>query len=375
MKRVKLAIVRQRYNPYGGAERFVARALPALERAGLEATLIARSSEGWGARRMLRIDPFHVGSLWRDWSFARAARAAWRREAFDVVQSHERIPGCDVYRAGDGVHRRWLELRRAAAGPLERLGIALNPYHRYVCRAEKRMFEHARLRAVICNSRMVQDQIKRGFRIAPEKLHVIYNGVDLEHFHPRLRESLRGAARAELGCAPRDTLFLFVGSGFARKGLGAAIDALAQAANDAFWLAVVGEDREKRRFMEQAQRAGLERRVRFLGAREDVRPYYAAADCFILPSRYDPFPNTVLEALAMGLPAIVSSRCGAAEVVQHGKGGWICDPDDAAGIARLMHEADRALRSPDAIAAARATAERFGIDAMASKLAQLYGSI
>jgi UDP-glucose:(heptosyl)LPS alpha-1,3-glucosyltransferase len=375
MKSLKLAVVRQRYNPYGGAERFVARALPALERAGVEATLISRSAAGWGARRMLRVNPFHVGNLWRDWSFARAARAAWRREAFDVVQSHERIPGCDVYRAGDGVHRRWLELRRAAAGPLERLGIALNPYHRYVCSAEKRMFEHGRLRAVICNSRMVQDQIKRGFRIAPEKLHVIYNGVDLEYFHPRQRESLRGAARAELGCAPRDTLFLFVGSGFARKGLGAAIDALAQAANDSFWLLVVGEDREAGRFTEQAARAGLGRRVRFLGAREDVRPYYAAADCFILPSRYDPFPNTVLEALAMGLPAIVSSRCGAAEVVQHGKGGWICDPDDAPGIARLMHEADRALRSPDAMAAARATAERFGIDAMAAKLAELYGSL
>ncbi len=375
MKRVKLAVVRQRYNPYGGAERFVSRALPALERAGVEATLISRNATGWGARRMLRVDPFHVGNLWRDWSFARAARAAWRREAFDVVQSHERIPGCDVYRAGDGVHRRWLELRRAAAGPLERLGIVLNPYHRYVCRAEKRMFEHARLRAVICNSRMVQDQIKRGFRIAPEKLHVIYNGVDLEQFHPRRRESLRGAARTELGCSPRDTLFLFVGSGFARKGLGAAIDALAQAANDSFWLLVVGQDREERRFTEQARRAGLGNRVRFLGAREDVRPYYAAADCFILPSRYDPFPNTVLEALAMGLPAIVSSRCGAAEVVQHGKGGWICDPDDVPGIARLMHEADRALRSPDAIAAARATAERFGIDAMAAKLAELYGAL
>ena len=100
---MRLAIVRQRYTPYGGAERFIARALPALERAGAEVTLIAREAQGWGARRVLRVDPFHIGKVWRDWSFARAARAAWRREGFDVVQSHERIPGCDVYRAGDGV--------------------------------------------------------------------------------------------------------------------------------------------------------------------------------------------------------------------------------------------------------------------------------
>src|SRR2546423_15474246 len=101
---MRLAIVRQRYNPFGGAERFVSRALSALERAGAEVTLITRAAEGWGARRVLKVDPFHVGKLWRDWSFARAAAAAWRRSSFDVVQSPERIPGCDVYRAGAGAH-------------------------------------------------------------------------------------------------------------------------------------------------------------------------------------------------------------------------------------------------------------------------------
>ena len=372
---MKIAVVRQRYNPYGGAERFVERALPALERAGAEVTLICRKSAGWNARRTLKVNPFHLGNVWRDWSFARAARAAWRRGGFDVVQSHERIPGCDVYRAGDGVHQRWLELRRGAGGWMERIGIALNPYHRYVCKAEREMFEHPRLRAVICNSAMVRDEVKQGFRVAPEKLHVIYNGVDLEHFHPRHAEPLRGRTRAELGCRPRDTLFLFVGAGFARKGLAAAIDALARTGNPALWLLVVGRDRDEQRFQSLARGAGLEGRVRFLGPKQDVRPLYAAADCFILPSRYDPFPNTVLEALAMGLPAIVSSHCGAAEVVTHGRGGWICRPDDPDGIARLMLEADAALRQPGQQAAARATAEKFGIDAMAAKLVELYQSL
>ncbi len=367
---MKVAIVRQRYNPYGGAERFVARALPALERSGAELTLISRSAEGWGARRVVRVDPFFIGNLWRDWSFARAARAAWRRVGFDVVQSHERIPGCDLYRAGDGVHRRWLELRRAAAGFLERLGMALNPYHRYVCGAEKRMFEHPRLRAVICNSRMVRDEIQRAFRVAPEKLHVIYSGVDLEHFHPRLGEPLRGKTRAELGCRPRDTLFLFVGSGFARKGLDAAIAALSKT-DESLWLVVVGRDRDELRYRNLSGTLN----VRFLGGKEDVRPYYAAADCLVLPTRYDPFPNTVLEAFAMGLPAIVSTRCGAAEIVEPGVNGWVCEPDDPTGLARLMRTADQALRSGRQGQAARATAERFGIEGMAGQLAELYGSL
>lgn len=374
-RRLRVAVVRQRYSSYGGAERFVARALQALERAGAEVTLIARSEKGWGARRVLRVDPPYAGSLWRDWSFARGARAAWRRDSFDVVQSHERIPGCDLYRAGDGVHRRWLDLRRAAAGPLERLGIALNPYHRYVCGAEKRMFEHPRLRAVICNSRMVRDEIQRAFRIAPEKLHLIYNGVDLDHFHPGHRGEMRGALRAELGCRPRDTLFLFVGSGFSRKGLAAAIDALAACKNDSLWLLVAGKDGDQARYAERARAAGVSGRVRFLGPRDDVRPIYAAADCFVLPSRYDPFPSTALEAMAMGLPAIVSSRCGAAEIIEPGANGWVCEPDDVAGIAKLMHEADGAARDERAAKAARATAERFGIDAMAAKLSDLYAAL
>jgi len=194
-------------------------------------------------------------------------------------------------------------------------------------------------------------------------VRVIYNGVDLEHFHPKHRERLRGAARAEIGCGPRDTVFLFVGSGFSRKGLDAAIEAVSQGS---FWLAVVGKDNYTHRIPE---------RVKFLGGREDVRPYYAAADCFVLPSRYDPFPNTVLEAMAMGLPAIVSSRCGAAEVIEHGVNGWICQPDDVQGIARLMQEADRAIGNARMGQAARATAERFGIDAMAKQLVDLYASL
>jgi UDP-glucose:(heptosyl)LPS alpha-1,3-glucosyltransferase len=372
---VRVALVRQRYNPYGGAERFIERALPALERAGAELTLIARRAEGWGARRFLAVDPFHIGNTWRDASFARAAREAWRAGGFDLVQSHERIAGCDVYRAGDGVHAEWLDIRRASAGALERIGIALNPYHRYVCAAERAMFEHPRLRAVICNSKMVRDEIQRRFRVAPGKLPVIYNGVDLDHFHPHHRAALRAPARAALGVADGEVLFLFVGSGFARKGLDAAIGALAACGDAPFRLAAAGRDRDAARFAALAASLGLGGRLRLLGGRDDVRPLYAAADCFILPTRYDPFPSTALEALAMGLPAIVGRRSGAAEILRHGEGGWICEPGDIPGLARLMREAAQAAGDPSAGAAARAAAEGYGIDDMAGKLTDLYANL
>jgi UDP-glucose:(heptosyl)LPS alpha-1,3-glucosyltransferase len=379
-ERLRVAIVRQRYNPYGGAERIIERALPALERNGVELTLITRRADGWGSPRVLAVDPFYLGSAWRDASFARAARAAWESAGFDLVQSHERIAGCEVYRAGDGVHAEWLDIRRAAAGSFERLGIALNPYHRTICAAERRMFAHPALRAVVCNSAMVRGEIERRFGVAPQKLHVIYNGVDLDYFHPRHREALREAARAELGAGAKDFLFLFVGSGFWRKGLDAAIAALAACGDASFRLAVAGRDSDAMRYAAQAAAAGLGDRLRLLGGRDDVRRLYAAADCFILPTRYDPFPNTALEALAMGLPAIVGRRSGAGEILRAGENGWICEPGDVAGLAKLMREAARGAgdgltRNAAASAAARSTAELYGIDAMARKLTDLYSQL
>ena len=121
---MRVAIVRQRYNPFGGAERFIERALPALERSGVDIALIARSwqggATGWQGRKLVLVDPFYVGNVWRDRSFARAATQAWSGGGYDLVQSHERIPGCDLYRAGDGVHAEWLAIRGAASGAIIR---------------------------------------------------------------------------------------------------------------------------------------------------------------------------------------------------------------------------------------------------------------
>jgi len=74
-------------------------------------TLVCRQWSGAPKYPVLTCNPFHVGRLWRDWSFARCVQRALARERFDLVQSHERIPGCAIYRAGDGVHATWLELR------------------------------------------------------------------------------------------------------------------------------------------------------------------------------------------------------------------------------------------------------------------------
>ncbi len=371
---MEIGIVRQRYTPYGGAERFVAEALAALRREGTALTLYTRAWPGGdGGFSPVVCNPFYLGSVWRDWGFARAVRAQWATRRPDLIQSHERIAGCDVFRAGDGVHRVWLEQRARSMGPLGRLGLALNPYHHYTLGAEARLFADPALRAVICNSALVRDQIHSLFGVAEARLHLIRNAVDTTRFAPELREHRR-QFRDALGIPVDATVFVLVGSGYRRKGVAQAIAALGALPPDA-WLVVAGKDKSLPRYEALAARAGVRARVRLLGAQQDVRPVLGAADAFVLPTVYDPLPNACLEAMAAGLPVITSDQCGAAELLGEPRAGFVCDANDVPAISRAMSALmDPGLRATMG-ASARAAVLPLTPGAMAAQLLALYRTL
>lgn len=370
---MKLAIVRQKYTPFGGAERFVERALSALIGRGLDVTIITRQWRGEKQedRRIRLCNPFHLGRLWRDAGFSRSVRQIVASGAFDLVQSHERIPGCHIYRAGDGVHATWLELRARTQSRLAALFTRWHPWHRYILRAESRMFHHPDLRAVICNSWMVKDDIVKRFGVAPEKLHVIHNGVDLAYFHPGLRVEHRDRIRDELDIPAHAKVVLFVGSGFERKGLSPLLKALAGLED--VHLLVVGKDRASARAKALAASLGLSARIHFLGARTDVRPFYGAADVFALPTLYDPFPNAVLEALACGLPVLTTPGSGAAELVNN-HCARVVDALDSDSQSRALTEL-LAIPLDISALAARQRAETCGTEDMVKQLLALYSGL
>jgi UDP-glucose:(heptosyl)LPS alpha-1,3-glucosyltransferase len=369
-----IAVIRQRYTAFGGAERFLEKALDALVAEGAQLTAIARAWPTQTGVRVLRCNPPYLGRLWRDRSFARCVCARVADGGFDLVQSHERIACCDVYRAGDGVHREWLRQRARVLGPLGWLSQTLSPYHRYVLQAEGRLFASPRLAAVICNSEMVKRELAAHFGYPAERVHVIYSGVDAARFHPGLRAQHRAEVRARHGIAADATLLLFVGSGFLRKGLQPLLVAMASLPPDTY-LAIVGKDRQTARYRRLARRLGIDRRVQFLGPQREVAPYYGAADVFVLPTLYDPFPNAVLEAMAAGLPVVTGTKSGASDIVREGENGFICDPLHRAALV----DAIRRLLDP---AVQRACGQRahetvlpLTIDRMAQRLLDVYRTI
>lgn len=370
---VKIALIRQRYTAFGGAERFVERALAALKAQGAEVTVVTREWTKSSNNNLSLCNPFFLGRIWRDWSFGKCA-CGITQHRFDLVQSHERLPCADIYRAGDGVHREWLNQRRRVLSNLQRIWLAINPYQRYVLHAESKLYASPLLKAIICNSYMVKEEIRRHFDLPEHQLHVVYNGIDTGAFAPALAKQHRSNIRRQLGIPVNAPVFLFIGSGYERKGLRQALLSFAQQA-DSTHLIIVGKDKHEPRYRRLAASLGVEGRAHFLGSQKEVLPYYGAADACVLPTLYDPFPNVALEAMATGLPLLTSSKSGAAEIVQEGVNGFICDALDTTTLARNMQQLCDPARASSMGIAARASAEKLGLEEMGVQLLAIYTSL
>jgi UDP-glucose:(heptosyl)LPS alpha-1,3-glucosyltransferase len=232
---------------------------------------------------------------------------------FDVLLSLERVWRCDVYRAGDGVHRAWLERRDEIAGPLQKLSRLLNRKHSAALSLEKSLFGKGGAQRVIANSCMVKEEIIRFHGFPAEKIEVIYNGVPLQSL--QRSEDDRTITRKAFELAENDIAVLFAGSGWERKGLRFAIEAVERQDKRIKFL-VAGRG-DARKFPSS--------RARFLGIVREMPSLYIAADIFLLPTIYDPFSNACLEALAAGRPVITTRGNGFSEIIETGRHGTIVD--------------------------------------------------
>lgn len=371
---MKLAIICRPFVFHGGLENATAGLIGELVRQGHEVHLFstAGQSEIPGVRlHRLRVIP--TPSLARVVSFARAARAAVSRDHWDVIQSHERTFVQDVYRAGEGCHRAYLNVKGRKLGALKRAALRANPYHHALLLLERKIFSPGGTKRIVAISRLGKAEIGRLYGLPDSRVSVIYNGVDLERFHPRNRERFRLGIREALGIGPDAWVVLFVGSGFERKGLGPLVEGFALTRDRESRLVVVGKG-DVAPYRALADRLGVAARIVWAGPKPDVERYYASADAVALPALYEPFGNVHLEALASGLPILASSRAGGSEVVSHAKNGWILDdPENAAGIRdglQALREAGQGWRD-----VARAASLPFTFEAQARFFTDLYRAL
>lgn len=356
---MKICLIARPFVFHGGVERATAGLVTALVARGHDVHLVSPGAQGPLAG--VTLHPLRLPRLPASLHalvLGRIARRAVAAGRWDVVQSHERTLCQQVYRAGEGCHRAYL------ASDVRRVGRFL--HHRVTLALEARVF--ARTPRIVAIARRGKREIEGLYGVSPSRVTVIYNGVDLERFHPDNVAVHRRGARAEVDVAESEHLLIFAGSGFERKGLVTAIQALARLAH--MVLIVIGRGDEMR-YRGLAERLGVADRVRWLGVRSDLERWYAAADVLVLPTRYEPFGNVHLEALASGLPVVTTTVAGGSEVVEDGKNGAVVAPGDANALAAAV----ATLRAQDhglLAEAARRAAEPFTYDRQAEEFERLY---
>jgi len=370
---MKIAVIRQKFVNYGGAEQFVSGYTTHLANIGHEIHIFANQ---WTPSNHPNIKIHSVRAIKRN-SFLRVLSFAWfalqsiRSESFDIVQSHERIWHQDIYRAGDGCHREWLERRAYYLPFIKRFFFRFNLFHRLILRLEKRIFENGECKKIIAISEMVKRDILRHYQLPEDRVKVVYNGVRLDRFNPSNRKSFRDEIRQQLRISDEEVMILFVGSGFERKGLEYLIKSVQYMKQKNWRLVLVGKGKWKR-YLGFASKEN-QGKITHLEPIDEIEKMYAAADFFVLPSIYEPFGNANLEALASGLPIITSRNCGAAEIITPKKEGIILeDPSDYKAIADAIDFLMDSKIRESMGESARLLAEKFTQERNASEMLEVY---
>jgi UDP-glucose:(heptosyl)LPS alpha-1,3-glucosyltransferase len=330
---MKIGFVRRGHSATGGAEAYLMRVASALRELGQETSLITTAdwpAERWSDGEIQRIPGKSLEE------FSRAFQAL--QTGCDVHFSLERVPGCDVFRAGDGVHAAWLQRRDGFDPVWKRLTRWINRKHAQILRLEREVFDPANTKAVIANSKMVRDEILARFPFPTDRVHVIYNGIT-----PSSGTPSRAEARQIWKIDEKTFCPLFLGTGWERKGLATAIRA-ADCLEDTKLLVAGRGVADRYRGTN----------VRFLGPVKDIASLFAASDILLLPTWYDPFSNACLEALAAGLPVITTDANGFSEIIERGVHGDITSPGDVHAIAELLES----WQVPGRCSAARETCLR-----------------
>lgn len=240
---------------------------------------------------------------------------------------------------------------------------------------ERHCMSKASTRRIIAVSNKVKEEVVREYRVDPERIVVIPHGVDGEVFHPRHRSTVGRTARVGLGIGLNELVAMFVGGEYRLKGLVRLLRASRRLSDRVRVLAVgVRPDAALKRVLRQEDLSGT---VSFVEHTAEVASLYAAVDCFVLPTRYDTFSMSTLEALASGLPVIVSRAAGVTELLTAERDCLVLeDPENVEALGQHLGRlvASESLRARLGTAG-RQTAERLSWDVVAARTLGVYGDV
>lgn len=340
-RRLRIAVLNRHFGyRFGGAERYAAAVVEELaprHEIHVFAQEIEHDFPGVTYHHISRplAKPRWINQFWFAWH-------TWRltRKGFDVVHSHENTWHGDL----QTVHVRPFKIglfhgRKGFRRALRWLSLFTSPRLLAYWWLEAARFSPRPHRHIVATSGQVMTETLHAYPDTAPCMHVIAPGVNLPQ-----TQADPAKARQQLSLPVDVPLALFVGNDYAKKGLGTLIQALP--AVSTLHLAVVGNGQHIATFQRQAEQLQVADRIHFIGSLSDVTPAYCAADFLVHPTTEDTYAMVVLEAMAHGLPVIVSNMpyCGISAELGHNDQALILnDPHDAQALAK---EITRLLTTP-----------------------------
>jgi UDP-glucose:(heptosyl)LPS alpha-1,3-glucosyltransferase len=317
--RIAFAVVK--YFPYGGMQRNTLRIARACARRGHRVHIFASAWDGPRPEE-LEVELLRVRA-WtnhdRNRRFGQAVREAVAGAGFDCVVGSNRLPGLDVYYAGDPCYADMLARKNPTIS-------AVLPRYREFLRQEQVVFDRRGDTEILLSAHAEMEKFIRHHGTAASRFHLLPPGIDRSRLVSALpTPSERLDLRAALEIGVDDTMLLQVGSNFGTKGVDRTIRAMSTlpaAQRDRTHLVVVGLGRP-RAFIVLARRLGVADRLTFTGPRDDLASFYGSADFLVHPAVVENTGNALIEAMVCGLPVLVTESCGYAFHVERAGAGVV----------------------------------------------------
>ena len=370
---MKVALVCKKYSlQEGGLERYTYFLSRELIRAGHEVHIFANTWQEEPGIIIHRVPMVRLSSPAKNLSFAFFTNRALSEIKFDIIHSMERIFYQDIFRVSDGINP--VQMQQKYPHPVVRFIKKIGPRRLALSYLEHRIFVDKGCKVVMTNSELVKRNIIEHYMMDPEKIVVIYNGVDTSRFNPKVKEKYRKSLRNKYSIKKDEIVLVFVSNNFKLKRLDLVLEAMALLKNNRIRLFVIGADNH-RTYQRWTINNSLGDQVLFLGPKRNIEKYYAASDIFVLPTLYDSFANVCLEAMACGLPVITTDSNGAADLILDRENGYILKTqkaDELSAIIKALEPLSERSRMGDN---ASAKAACFTMEKHLSEVLKLYGRV
>jgi len=367
---MKVAVVIPKYGLVGGAEGFAYELTERLAMGGrFEMHVFSNRYRRGNAPVIFHKVPILLfPRFMRQISFASFVQREIQRGGFDLVHSHDRIFRMHLLTMHGIPHAEWIREARNKR---------LTLFDRAMAWVERKGLTGPDMRMVLPVSGLVKEELLRAYSIPDHRIRVIHPGISEERFASLDRANCRRQIRTRHNLSESDVVVLFVGMNFEIKRLGLVIEGLAGLIQEkkegiSLKLLVAGKG-DPLPYQALARRLGIAERIIFAGITREVEAYYLASDIFVMPSVFDTFGMAVLEAMAAGLPVVITQKVGARDLLTDGVQGFILkDPpkpiDLAAKIALLLDPERRTKMGEKA----RATALEHTWDRVADEMEEIY---